>query len=141
MYEIFVKLLEKYGVTAYKVSKATGIGGSTFTDWKNGRSIPKQDKLQKIADYFGVTIDYLMTGKEEPEKKETTLTPKDERDIKKDLDSIMGKLTNQESGPAAYDGESLDPEAAELFREELEIALKRLKIINKEKYNPYKNKK
>ena len=33
MYEIFVKLLEKYGVTAYKVSKATGIGGSTFTDW------------------------------------------------------------------------------------------------------------
>lgn len=141
MYEIFVKLLEKYGVTAYKVSKATGIGGSTFTDWKNGRSIPKQDKLQKIADYFGVTIDYLMTGKEEPEKKETTLTPKDERDIKKDLDSIMGKLTNQESGPAAYDGEALDPEAAELFREELEIALKRLKIINKEKYNPYKNKK
>ena len=64
MYEIFVKLLEKYGVTAYKVSKATGIGGSTFTDWKNGRSVPKQDKLQKIADYFGVTIDYLMTGKE-----------------------------------------------------------------------------
>ncbi len=64
MYEIFVKLLEKYGVTAYKVSKATGIGGSTFTDWKNGRSVPKQDKLQKIADYFGVTIEYLMTGNE-----------------------------------------------------------------------------
>lgn len=64
MYEIFVKLLEKHGVTAYKVSKATGIAGSTFTDWKNGRSTPKQDKLQKIADYFGVTVDYLMTGKE-----------------------------------------------------------------------------
>lgn len=69
MYEIFVKLLEKYGVTAYKVSKATGIAGSTFSDWKNGRSVPKQDKLQKIADYFGVTIDYLMSGKEEPEKR------------------------------------------------------------------------
>lgn len=64
MYEIFVKLLEKHGVTAYKVSKATGIAGSTFTDWKNGRSVPKQDKLQKIADYFGVSIDYLMTGEE-----------------------------------------------------------------------------
>lgn len=69
------------------------------------------------------------------------LTKKDKRDIKKDLDSIMEKLNSQEYGPAAYDGESLDPEAAELFREELEIALKRLKIINKEKYNPYKNKK
>lgn len=143
MYEIFVKLLDKYGVTAYKVSKATGIAGSTFTDWKNGRSTPKQDKLQKIADYFGVTVDYLMTGKEDPEKKETTLTPKDERDIKKDLDSIMSKLTAGESGPASYDGQELDPEAAELFRDELEIALRRLKIINKEKYTPkkYKDKK
>lgn len=64
MYEIFLKLLEEKGVSAYKVGKATGIAGSTFTDWKTGRSAPKQDKLQKIADYFGVTLDYLMTGKE-----------------------------------------------------------------------------
>lgn len=64
MYEIFLKLLEKKGVTAYKVGKATGIAGSTFSDWKSGRSIPKQEKLQKIADYFGVTVDYLMTGED-----------------------------------------------------------------------------
>lgn len=78
MYEIFVKLLEQYGVTAYKVSKATGIAGSTFTDWKTGRSIPKQDKLQKIADYFGVTVDYLMTGKNETDKKENPYEAKNE---------------------------------------------------------------
>jgi transcriptional regulator with XRE-family HTH domain len=65
MYEIFLKLLEEKGVSAYKVGKATGIAGSTFTDWKTGRSAPKQDKLQKIADYFGVSLDYLMTGKEQ----------------------------------------------------------------------------
>ena len=41
MYEIFVKLLEKYGLTAYKVSKATGIAGSTFSDWKNGRNFKR----------------------------------------------------------------------------------------------------
>ena len=141
MYEIFVKLLEKYGVTAYKVTKATGIGGSTFTDWKNGRSVPKQDKLQKIADYFGVTIDYLMTGKEEPEKKEIMLTPRDERDIKKDLDSLMEKLKNQENGPAAYDGKDIPEADQELFAGQVELMLRRLKKINKEKYNPNKNKK
>ena len=141
MYEIFVKLLEKYGVTAYKVSKATGIGGSTFTDWKNGRSVPKQDKLQKIADYFGVTIDYLMTGKEEPEKKEIMPTPRDERDIKKDLDSLMEKLKNQENGPAAYDGKDIPEADQELFAGQVELMLRRLKKINKEKYNPNKNKK
>nr|DAG73365.1 MAG TPA: Repressor protein CI [Caudoviricetes sp.] len=67
MYSIFEKLLEEKGVTAYRVSKETGVGRSTFTDWKNGRSVPKQDKLQKIADFFNVSVDYLMTGKE-PEK-------------------------------------------------------------------------
>lgn len=64
MYEIFEKLLSEKGVTAYKVSQETGIGRSTFTDWKSGRSEPKQEKLIKIADYFGVSVDYLMTGEE-----------------------------------------------------------------------------
>ena len=141
MYEIFVKLLEKYGVTAYKVSKATGIAGSTFTDWKTGRSTPKQDKLQKIADYFGVTVDYLMTGKEEPEKKEITLTPKDERDIEKDLSNIMEKLRKGEAGPASFEGDEIPEETQELFAQQLDIMLHHLKKINKEKYNPYKNKK
>ncbi len=53
----------------------------------------------------------------------------------------MQKLTSGESGPASYDGQELDPEAAELFRDELEIALKRLKIINKEKYTNKRYKK
>lgn len=141
MYEIFVKLLEKYGVTAYKVSKATGIGGSTFTDWKNGRSVPKQDKLQKIADYFGVTVDYLITGVEEPQQKEITLTPKDERDIANDLKSIMNKLNAQEAGPASFEGTDIPEADKELFAGQLELMLRRLKAINKDLYNPNKNKK
>lgn len=64
MYEIFLKLLEKHHTTAYKVGKATGIGASTFSDWKSGRSNPKKEKLEKIADYFGVSIEYLMTGED-----------------------------------------------------------------------------
>lgn len=64
MYEIFEQLLQKYSVTSYKVSKETGITQTTLSNWKSGRSIPKQPAMQKIANYFGVTIDYLMTGKE-----------------------------------------------------------------------------
>lgn len=60
MYEIFEQLLVKNNVSTYKVSKETGIAQSVFSAWKNGISTPKQDKLQKIADYFHVTIDYLM---------------------------------------------------------------------------------
>lgn len=64
MYSIFEELLQKYGVSAYKVSKDTGIAQSVFSSWKNGVSTPKQDKMQIIADYFNVSIEYLMTGKE-----------------------------------------------------------------------------
>lgn len=64
MYKIFEKLLADNNVTAYKVSKETGIGRSTFTDWKNGRSVPGTDKMIKIAEYFGVSVEYLKTGKE-----------------------------------------------------------------------------
>lgn len=133
MYEIYCKLRDSKGVKDSDVVKATGITKSTFSDWKSGRSKPKNDKLQKIADYFGVTIDYLMTGIED-KKESPVLTARDERDIAKDLNRIMEKLSAGEEGPASYDGEELDPEAAELFRDELDLALRRLKIINKEKY-------
>ncbi len=64
MYEIYLKLLKEKGVRTSDVCKATGIVASTFSDWKKGKSTPKQEKLMKIADYFNVTVDYLVTGKE-----------------------------------------------------------------------------
>lgn len=66
MYEIFEQLLRKYNLSAYKVSKMTGVTQSTLSDWKRGRSTPKTDTLQKIADYFDVSVDYLM-GRESDE--------------------------------------------------------------------------
>ena len=64
MYSIFEELLQKRGVSTYKVAKDTGIAQSVFSSWKTGISTPKQDKMQKIADYFNVSVEYLMTGKE-----------------------------------------------------------------------------
>lgn len=64
IYKRFDELREAKEVTVYAVSKATGITTTTFTNWKKGKYTPKQDKLQLIADYFNVSLDYLMTGKE-----------------------------------------------------------------------------
>lgn len=64
MYEVFEKLLQKFGVTTYQVSKSTGISQSTFSNWKARRNLIRGDKAKKIADYFGVSVDYLMTGRE-----------------------------------------------------------------------------
>ena len=64
MYEIYQKLLDSRNLKNADISRATGISNMTLSDWKRGKSTPKQDKLQKIADYFGVSIEYLMTGEE-----------------------------------------------------------------------------
>lgn len=59
MYQRFNELCKERGCTAADVAKATGLYRSVFSDWKSGRCKPKVDKLKKIADYFGVTLDYL----------------------------------------------------------------------------------
>lgn len=64
-YKTFEALCEERNVRPGTVSRATGISTATLTNWKQGKYTPKLDKLQKIADYFGVTVDYLMTGERE----------------------------------------------------------------------------
>ena len=60
MYKNYVLLRDKKGVTDSQVSKDTGITKSTFSDWKAGRYTPKVEKLKKLADYFGVGLEYFL---------------------------------------------------------------------------------
>lgn len=62
--ERIFQLMEKRGLSAYRVSKDTGISQASLADWRKGRSNPKIDKLQKLADYFGVSV-YYLTGEVE----------------------------------------------------------------------------
>ena len=59
--EHLARVMKAKGVSAYRVAKDLDITQSTLSDWKSGRSMPKTDKLSKIAEYFGVTIEYFVT--------------------------------------------------------------------------------
>ena len=141
MYEYFQRLLDKYGVTAYKVAKETGISTATLTNWKRGRYTPKPDKLQKIADYFGVPLSYLLTGKMEEEVKDKSpeLTRRDERDIEKILDHTREQLLSQEG--LMFDGQPATPEAIDSILSAMQVGMELAKKKNKEKYTPKKYKK
>lgn len=141
MYEIFELLCQKNGVTPYRVCKETGLTTATISNWKAGRYVPKADKMQKIADYFGVSIEYLMTGNEESKEKAPELTARDERDIAKDLDRIMGEIQKGDDGPLYYNGIEIDNASLNLLQNAIEYALRETKKENKVKYNPNKNKK
>lgn len=56
-YEKYAEIRDSKGFTDGKVAQLCGFGRSTFTDWKSSRSIPKIDKMQKIADLF--EMDYF----------------------------------------------------------------------------------
>ena len=103
MYEVFEQLLQKHGVTPYKVAKEAGVTQTALSNWKSGRSTPSSKTLQKIADYFGITVDYLMTGKDNPKEKAPELTGRDERDIEKILNNTREQLLSQEG--LMFDGD------------------------------------
>lgn len=88
---------------------------------KSGRSTPSTKTLQKIADYFGVTVDYLMTGKNE--QKEISLSSKDERDIAKRLESTLNDLESSQEA-LMFSGEPLDDETRELLKASLENSIR-----------------
>lgn len=57
MYDVFDELMKSRKMNPTEVSRQTKIPRSMFTDWKNGRSTPKADKLKILADFFGVSVD------------------------------------------------------------------------------------
>jgi transcriptional regulator with XRE-family HTH domain len=57
-------LMEREGINAVELGKATGVSNKTISAWKNGGKEPSANSIIKIAEYFGVTADYLLTGKE-----------------------------------------------------------------------------
>ena len=65
-YEIYAKLRDEKQLSDHRVSRDIGIPTSGFTRWKQGTSYPKTDKLQKLAEYFKVTIEYFL--RKQPEE-------------------------------------------------------------------------
>uniref|UniRef100_UPI0024BAC15D transcriptional regulator n=1 Tax=Ligilactobacillus salivarius TaxID=1624 RepID=UPI0024BAC15D len=97
----------------------------------------KAKDLAKVADYFGVTTDYLLGRTETPQ-----FTSKDERDIQKRLTEMINGLSDDSS--LAYlnnGGTEIDEEDAELIRSALERTLRRSKLLAKEKFTPKKYRK
>lgn len=62
MENTFDALMRERGLTSAAVAKATGISPATLSEWRKGKYVPKVEKIQKIADFLGVSVDYLMNG-------------------------------------------------------------------------------
>ncbi len=121
MYEIYQKLRDERGLKDSDVAREASVSKSTFSDWKVGRSKPGIKKLQKIADFFGVTVDYLMTGKEDEQKE------KDNTDLKQKYRELEELLRSDSMKPVRYDGKPVNNDTIDLLLKQIEISLAMLK--------------
>ncbi|MCY7692594.1 helix-turn-helix domain-containing protein [Bacillus altitudinis] len=122
-------------VTFAEVERQIGISNGQIRRWDNVS--PKSETLQKVADYFDVSTDYLL-GRTEV-KRNVDLTEKDEKDIQKELQNIINGLEG--NSYAAFDGQTIDDmeeEDKELLIASLENTLRIAKKIAKQKYTPKK---
>lgn len=64
--------LDKRGMYRKDLARNTGVNESTIRNWRNG-AVPSAEALYKIADYFDVSVEYLIIGKHQ--MKNDTLSP------------------------------------------------------------------
>lgn len=134
-FEIIKKLAKQHDKSLQQVAEDLNFSKNLFYRWKT--SDPKAKDLSKVADYFGVTTDYLLGRTETPQ-----FTSKDEKDIQKKLTEMIDGLSDDSS--LAYlnnGGTEIDEEDAELIRSALERTLRRSKLLAKEKFTPKKYRK
>lgn len=127
--------------TQEEVSKLIGLSRARYSHYENNRVEPDTEILKRLADFYNVSIDYLL-GR--PQSNLPGLTSKDEKDIKKDLEKMINNIENPTDGYAHYDGltlDDLDEEDRELLIAALETSMRVAKQIAKKKYTPKKHRK
>jgi transcriptional regulator with XRE-family HTH domain len=139
LYEQIRDVAKSKGYSINRLEQELGFARSSINKFNKNK--PSIAKLQQIADFLGVTVDCLTTSESISINSEPKFTPKDERDIAKDLDRIMGEIRKGNDGPLYYNGEEIGNDSINLLQNAIEYALRETKKENKEKYNPNKNKK
>ena len=136
-------LREAKGMSQADCAKALGIDRTTYAKYENGGSVKRN--VEKLASFFNVSTDYLLgrpehepvTGNNAPASGTLPpLTPKDEREISKDLENMIHSL----SGSAAM-GDPEDEEDLEMLKASLKQAMMLSKRIAKKKFTPKKYRK
>lgn len=135
MYSILKSLCADNGITITDMCRASGVPRSSIGNLASGSTQQLSARnMQKLAAYFGVSVDYLL-GNEQKEKPAPTdgdgLTEADRRDIAEELEQLMDEMTR--SGDLMFDGDPATPEAIESLRNAMEMGLTYAKKVNKDK--------
>ena len=111
-YDNFCAICKRNGLKPTNVVKELGLSSGNMTNWKNGR-MPKTSVLNKLADYFNISIDELLGN-------EKTLTDEDQ-EMQEYLDFLKYRP----------EGKMLFSVAKGCTKEEIEQAVKIIDALRK----------
>lgn len=123
--ELIRKLCKDRKLPISKLERDLEYGNGYISQLRKG-TLPT-DRAIEIANYLNIELGFLLSGGEEPEKKETTLTRRDERDISRRLAQTLEDLENRQGG-LMFDGEPLDEKTRELLKISLEHSITVAKV-------------
>lgn len=99
--ERFFKLLDEKKVSQKDFCEATGIPKQTVSGWKNRKTDPPASLIPTIAAYFGITSDFLLTGKGECNQADLELNDTSTQQLLKYFSSLSEVEKNIVLGKAA----------------------------------------
>ena len=126
------KLCKERKIPVYRLEKDLGYANGYINQLRKG--VFPADRLLEIANYFSVSVDFLMTGSET--EKAPALTEKDRRDVAKDVYQIMQSL--ESSGELMFDGVPMTEESKAAMAAAMRIGLEEARRRNKALYTPKK---
>ena len=135
LYDRIKGLADKQNLSIRRLEEKLGFGNGVINRWR--KTTPGIDKIEAVANFFGVTTDYLLGRTDTPQ-----FTRKDERDVQKILEEMTQGLNNKnELAFLKNGGQEIDPEDAELLSASLENVIRQSKLIAKQKFTPKKYRK
>lgn len=127
------KLCNEQKITIAELERRIQLSNGQIRKWAN--QTPGVDKVQKVADYFNVSLDYLL-GR--TQKKYWELNEKDERDIQKKLEEMIEDMSNADALAFSKGAEPMSEETKQLLILSLENSLRLGKEMAKKKFTPKK---
>ena len=128
------ELRAKKGLSQAELAKRLGVTQQAVGRWERDKNLPDNDVLKKISVMFNVSIDYLLDNQTHQKDSLPALTPKDERQIARDLENMLDSL----NGAAAMSDDPEDEEDREMLKAALLHAMTLSKRMAKKKFTPKK---
>ena len=122
--------MQKYNRNQNDIASALGVNKSSVSLWVNGQKYPRIDKVQRLADYFGITMADLVEDRTQVFKEQIT-DPSYAKDMWNRLDDMRTELMIP--GATSYKGREIDEQTKEMMLKSIDNLMFMIDTVTEKK--------